>query len=209
MIENLNRMNDYYFKYLMGREKNKTLALDFINAVLANEEKYFTDIIYVDKDEDPEHLGDKQSCLDVKGMLNDGSIIEVEMQALNDKDMSERSLYYWARMYGKNIKAGEQYEELKPAICVNVLGFKHLEELNWRNEYRVLNIDSNRQLSNHLQIVFLELPKLETKDIKSMSRLDLWGAYFSRKLSDDDLKGVKIMAEALKAEYEFTAEDLL
>lgn len=200
-------MNDYYFKYLMGREKNKTLALDFINAVLANEESYFADIIYVDKDEDPEHLGDKQCRLDIKGILNDGSIIELEMQALNDKNMSERSLYYWARMYGKNIKAGENFEILKPAICVNVLGFNHLEEINWHNEYRVLNIESNKQLSNHLQIVFLELPKLETKDIKCMSKLDLWGAYFSRKLSDDDLKEVKIMAEALKAEYEFTAEE--
>lgn len=207
MIKNLNRMNDYYFKYLMGSEKNKALALDFINAVLASDNNYFTDIIYVDKDEDPEHLGDKQCRLDIKGILNDGSIIELEMQALNDKNMSERSLYYWARMYGKNIKAGENFEILKPAICVNVLGFNHLEEINWHNEYRVLNIESNRQLSNHLQIVFLELPKLETKNIKYMSKLDLWGAYFSRKLSDDDLKEVKIMAEALKAEYEFTAEE--
>lgn len=207
MIKNLNRMNDYYFKYLMGSEKNKAIALDFINAVLANENSYFTDIIYVDKDEDPEHFGDKQSCLDVKGILNDGSVIELEMQALNDRDMSERSLYYWARMYGKNVKASEKYEVLKPAICVNVLGFAHLKEPNWRNEYRVINIESKKQLNNHMQLVFLELPKLQLKDMKTMSKLDLWGAYFARMLSDDDLKEVKIMAEALKAEFEFTAEE--
>lgn len=209
MTEQLNRLNDFYFKYLMGNPKNKAIALDFINAALATETSYYTDIIYVNKDEDPEHEGDKQSRLDVKARLNDGSLIDLEMQALADNSMSERSLYYWSRMYSGMLKSGDDYSSLKPAISVIVLGFEHFkdEEL-WHNEYQVLNVRSHKLLSKDLRIIFLELPKLNEKiDVNSM--LEVWGAYFGRKLDDANLREVGNMASVLQAELEFTADEKL
>ena len=72
----INRLNDFYFKYLMGSEKNKPIALNFINAALATKDSYFTDIIYVNKNQEPEHQDEKESRLDVKGVLNDGTVVE-------------------------------------------------------------------------------------------------------------------------------------
>ena len=161
MTKQLNRLNDFYFKFLIGNERNKAIALDFINAVLGTEDSYFTDIIYTKKEQEPEHVGSKESRLDIKGRLNDGTVIELEMQALTDNYMSERSLYYWARMYGSMLKSGDEYEILKPAVSIIILGYEHLaDEVNWCNEYQILNVNSKRPLTNDLRIVFLELPKL-------------------------------------------------
>ena len=205
----INRLNDFYFKYLMGSEKNKLIALNFINAALATKDSYFTDIIYVNKDQEPEHEDEKESRLDVKGVLNDGTVIELEMQAREDSDMSVRSLYYWARMYGDELLVGEDYKELKPAVSINVLGYSSTDEETWHNEYRVLNIENHKELTNHLRIVFLDLVKFEARRVQDMSDLELWGAFFSRKVSDEELKEASIMADAMIAEKYFTADAAL
>ena len=205
----INRLNDFYFKYLMGSEKNKPIALNFINAALATKDSYFTDIIYVNKDQEPEHQEEKESRLDVKGVLNDGTVVELEMQAREDLDMSVRSLYYWARMYGDELVVGEDYTGLKPAVSINVLGYANKDEDTWHNEYRVLNIENYKELTNHLRIVFLDLVKFEARRVQEMSDLELWGAFFSRKVSDEELKEAGIMAEAMVAEKYFTADAAL
>lgn len=210
MTKQLNRLNDFYFKFLIGNERNKAIALDFINAVLGTEDSYFTDIIYVDKDEDPETEDSKQSRLDIKGVLNDNTVIELEMQALTDDYMSERSLYYWARMYGKLLNTGDKYSKLKPAVSVIILGFNHLKDEDcWHNEYQLLNVKSKNVLTKDLRIVFLELPKLRSDDVDKNNKLELWGAYFGRKLDDSVLKEESSMACVLEAENAFTADEVM
>lgn len=202
-----NRMNDYYFKYLVGSEENKDLALDFINAALERQGIVFTDIIFVDKDQDPKQQGSKASRLDVKGKLNDGSIVELEMQVLKDNYMSERSLFYWSRMYGRQIAAGQKYDKLKPAISINILEYSHLQEDCWFNEYKILNITNGNELTDHLHIMFLELGKLRAEKVAEMSKLELWGAYFGRLVSDEELKEVPMMEAVLNAEMYFAADE--
>ena len=98
------RMNDYFVKFLFGSDQNKKLCLNFINAALGNEKHYFTDIVFVNKDEEPEKEKAKPIRLDIKGKLNTGAFIDIEVQVQNYKYMAERSLYYWACMYGQQIK---------------------------------------------------------------------------------------------------------
>jgi len=203
----INRMNDYFVKYLLGKDKNKALSLNFINAALSTEQQYFTDIIFVNKDEDPIVQGDKLVRLDIKGKLNTGAVIDIEVQVRSFKHMGERSLYYWARMYSQQIKKGENYKLLSPAIAINLLDFNLLEETNWFNQYRVINTLSHNVLSDHLNIIFIEPHKLLTKDIKEMTSLEQWGAYFTRKFDDETLREVPILTEVLEAEMSFTADE--
>ena len=123
--------------------------------------------------------------------------------------MSVRSLYYWARMYGDQLVVGENYKSLKHAVSINVLGYSYEDEDTWHNEYRVLNIENHKELTNHLRIVFLDLVKFEARRVQEMSDLELWGAFFSRKVSDEELKEASIMAEAMVAEKYFTADAAL
>ena len=202
------RMNDYFVKFLFGSDQNKKLCLSFINAALGNDKYYFTDIVFVNKDEDPKKQKDKPIRLDIKGKLNTGAFIDIEVQVQNYKYMAERSLYYWARMYGQQIVEGEDYVELKPAIEINLLAFNLLPEDGWINSYRVCNVKSHKLLSEHLHIVYIEIKKLLHKGLKDMNPIEQWGAYFSGRFDDETLKEVPILAEALKAEMHFTADEV-
>ena len=72
-----------------------------------------------------------------------------------------------------------------------------------------MNIENHKELTNHLRIVFLDLVKFEARRVQEMSDLELWGAFFSRKVSDEELKEASIMAEAMIAEDYFTADAAL
>ena len=110
---------------------------------------------------------------------------------------------------GAVLLVGEDYTGLKPAVSINVLGYANKDEDTWHNEYRVLNIENHKELTNHLRIVFLDLVKFEARRVQEMSDLELWGAFFSRKVSDEQLREVQIMAEAMVAEKYFTADAAL
>ena len=50
-MENFNRLNDLYFKKLLGDKNRKNLTLSFLNAILNKDEReYFTDITFLDKE---------------------------------------------------------------------------------------------------------------------------------------------------------------
>ena len=44
----INRLNDFYFKYLLGNEKRKNLTIHFLNAVLYGDETpHITDVVFI------------------------------------------------------------------------------------------------------------------------------------------------------------------
>jgi len=53
------------------------------------------------------------------------------------------------------------------------------------------------------------VPILNEVDIKNMSRLEQWGAYFTRLVDDKKLKGVPMLAAAMEAEKVFTADEIM
>jgi len=56
-----------------------------------------------------EHLTDKLSILDIKAQLKNGFFVNVKVQLVNQKDLKNRTLYYWSRMYGGQLKESEAY----------------------------------------------------------------------------------------------------
>ena len=64
-MNDFNRLNDLYFKKLLGDDKRKKLTLSFLNGILNNNDKdYFTDIVFFDKDNEPSIIDGKLSKLD-------------------------------------------------------------------------------------------------------------------------------------------------
>ncbi len=81
---NINRINDYLFKWVFGREENKDILLSFVNSVLSGEDNdgqdELVDIMLADRELDPEHITDQSARLDILGKANDGSILNIEVQ---------------------------------------------------------------------------------------------------------------------------------
>ena len=204
-MEKFNRLNDLYFKKLLGDIKRKNLTLSFLNGILnKDDENYFTDITFLDKDNEPLTLDGKLSKLDIRADLNDGTQVDIEVQVCPFKLMAERSLYYWSKMYSEQLEKGAEYKKLKKAIAINLLAFDYLEdEQYWHNIYNLLNVKSHNKLTDHIEIHFLELPKFTLKDMRKIRASEAWIAYFSGKYSKKELEEIAMKTPAIKEAVEF------
>lgn len=204
-MENFNRLNDLYFKKLLGDKNRKNLTLSFLNAILNKDEReYFTDITFLDKDNEPLTLDGKLSKLDIRADLNDGTQVDIEVQVCSFKFMAERSLYYWSKMYSEQLEKSAEYKKLKKAIAINLLAFDYLEdEQDWHNIYNLLNVKSHNKLTDHIEIHFLELPKFTLKDMRKIRTSEAWLAYFSGRYTKKELEEIAMTTPAIKEAVEF------
>ena len=209
---NCNPLNDYLFKFIFGREERKRITLNFLNAVLdLNDMEELRDITFIDRDLEPEFEEDKLSRLDLYGVANDGSRINIEVQLVNWRNMEKRTLYYWAKMY-QSIHRGEDYVRLNRAITINLLNFILLPQPKPHTMYGLYDLQRGHRITEEIEIHFIEVPKFEVKSIKELKRLEKWMAYFSNKLNDEEMEELAMsetaIREALDAEHIFMQDDI-
>ena len=207
-----NPLNDYLFKFIFGREERKRITLSFLNAVLGlTEENELRDITFIDREIDPQFEEDKLSRLDLFGIADDGSRINIEVQLVNLRNMEKRTLYYWAKMY-QSLHRGEDYEQLNRAITINLLNFSLLPQKQAHTMYGLYDLPSGHRLTEDIEIHFLEIPNFEVKTVREMKRLDRWLAYFSNKLNETETEALAMseaaIQEAMKAEHVFMQDDI-
>ena len=78
-----------------------------------------------------ESINDKTFFLDIRVDLNQNTLINLEMQVINEHNWPERSLSYLCREFDQ-LSAGQSYESVKPAIQIGLLNFMHIAKLNGR-----------------------------------------------------------------------------
>ncbi len=205
-------MVDVMFKFIFGANERKSVTLDFLNAVLSLEgEQKLKDIQFLDRELVPESDDEKMSRLDIFGITDTGSQVDIEVQIVNRKNMEKRTLYYWSRLY-QRLERGKDYQELHQTIAINILDFSLLPQKDFHSKYGIYNLETGHRLTDDLEIHFLEVPKWEVKNIKEMKRLDRWLGYLSRKLTDEEREELAMkedaIREAMKAEKIFTQDDI-
>jgi len=125
--------------------------------------------------------------------------------------MEKRTLYYWARMY-QSIRRGDSYQKLDRAITINLLNFAMLPQEKPHTVYGLYDIQSGHRLTDDLEIHFIEIPKFQVKSIKELKRLERWMAYFSNKLSEEEMEELAMsetaIREAIQAEHVFMQDEI-
>lgn len=172
-------------------KKRKHITLQFINDVIGLDgDKAFVDLHFKNSELPPEKQGDKLGRLDVFVVTNDGQRADIEMQAIPHASMPQRTLFYWAHSYLQldGLKAGEDYGLFRPAININIMRHVcfHHDIDNAHSVYKILEKNTHHCLTDDLEIHFLEVPKYRNKNIKDLSPLECWFAYFSNKLSNTE-----------------------
>ena len=204
-ITHLNRLNDVFFKALLGSEERKTLTLNFINAILNREgNNAFTSITFSDKESVPPRIDGKLSFLDVLVKMDDGTRVHVEVQVLMDEYMVNRSLYYWGRIYSRELEKGDLYGDLRPVITINLLDFNQFPQYQtYINTYHITNDDTHDILTNHLEMHFIELKKIHISDIKKLKRSERWIAYFSPNFTDQERRALAMSDTAIREAMDY------
>ena len=210
-ILEVNRLNDCYVKYLLGSEPHKDLTLQFLNDVLnRNGSQTIVDLSFSNKEFTPPFPEGKLNSVDIRCKINDGSQVHVEIQVRRKPFIIERFLYYWAMIYADQLKQGDEYHHLKPAISINLLNFNQLPEKAWHNTYQLRNTQTHNILTDHCEIHYLELKKFTFRDLLHLKRAEKWALYFSgnrgeewRELTMNDATMKKVQ----RAEMEFTKDE--
>lgn len=188
----INRTNDYVFKRIFGSEEGKEALLGFLNAVFKLPPgKELTDVKLLDREIDPEHLLDRAARLDVLAKAADGSLINIEVQIANRFDIDKRTLYYWARLYGGQLKSGQLFSELRRTVTINILVFDWFADERYHHVFRVRNTETGEPLNDYLEIHFLELNKVLRRSWDPDDPLEAWLMY----LNNLEGEGLKMIAE--------------
>jgi predicted transposase/invertase (TIGR01784 family) len=124
----LKPLNDFAFRKVMGEKGDERQLLGFLNAVLARTGKGSLTSVKIREDKDlPADLaGGKAARLDVLANLDDGTLINIEVQLKNEHNIEKRSLFYWSSGYIRDFRQGDDYQNLLPVITINILGFGYL-----------------------------------------------------------------------------------
>lgn len=86
--------------------------------------------------------------------------------------MDKRTLFYWGKMYFKNIKHGEDYTNLEKVITINRLDFEFLGTNNYQSSFHLWeDIEKDYMLTDVVEIHFLELPKFRNKKNKIIEKM--------------------------------------
>uniref|UniRef100_UPI00259B509C Rpn family recombination-promoting nuclease/putative transposase n=1 Tax=uncultured Megamonas sp. TaxID=286140 RepID=UPI00259B509C len=195
------------FTLAFGKER-KNLTLNFLNSILnKDEDSYFVDINFLDKERLPDIETGKVPELDILAKLNDGTLINVEIQVTKQEYFSKRSLYYWSRLYAYQLNKGQNYDELKQTITINLLNFNYLPYETCHNSYHVYNDKTQDILIDDLELHFIELNKFKLSDVRKLRQAENWIAYFSPKCTDEQREAIAmnnpVIKEALNYEMVF------
>ncbi len=167
---------DLAFKKVFGSQENKTILLSFLNAVLNwTGEQQIIDVKILNPYLEPESIDDSVGILDIKLQLENNDLVDVEMQIGNLGNMERRSTYYVCRMFGDQNISNGRYQYLNRVIAINVLDFTRIKHIKrYHSIFRLRETQDNIDLTNAIEIHFIELPKLKLEMASYTNPLDRW-----------------------------------
>ena len=171
--------NDYAFKRLLGSEENKPLLQDLLECILDLSPEDVSKLELMDKELTKEDLSDKTGILDVKLRLKNGSVIDIEIQSSWNVSFVKRTLFYWAKMYTSDFKAGESYDSLHKCIAINIIAETFPLNSAVHSLYLLQEKEKHTMLTDVLEIHFLDLQaakreKEEGQEESKRSKLINW-----------------------------------
>ena len=143
---------------------------------------------YLNREIDPITDNGKACRMDLMAQIDDGSIIDIEIQLLNSSSSTirKRTLYYFSKLYERGIQSGDDYVNLRPCIMVNIVNFKLDEDEEFLSRYQLRKYNHDRILNDDIDFFFIELPKWRkistensSKSIKEINRLNRWLTYLT------------------------------
>ena len=191
-VKTLSPKLDVVFQALFGEVGNESITKGFLETILGRK------IDSIDLSRNPilrrEFKDEKLGVLDIIAKLDENEICNIELQIVDKKNIIERILYYWSRLYSRQIKSGEDYKILQKAIVILITDFKieNLEELDYHSRWKIMEDKQGKKiiLTQKLEIDIIELPKIIGKEKEQDNLLD-WLYFLENPKSERVTKKMK------------------
>ena len=149
---------DFCFKELM---KNDKVRKGFVAAILgkAPEEIRRTTLLPTELRKESED--DKLGILDVMIELEEGTLMNMEMQVASFDYWTNRILFYISKIYTGQIRTGEDYDKLQKCVHVSILDFIYFpDDDRCYRKAAFCDVETGELYTDLMEIHMLELRKL-------------------------------------------------
>ena len=188
-MSKFNLKNDIIFTAFFARKGNEEFLIDFLQSILKIEIKK----IKIREEVNLEKLsvGEKGGRLDIQAELNEGTIVNIEMQMKNLHNIENRTTLYGAKVLAREEARGKKYNDIKNVIMINILNYELTEFEEYVSE-TVVVLDKHREyeIIKGMKWYFIELPKFRRAHPNMDEKLNQWLAFI-----DDNDRGKIKMAE--------------
>ena len=165
---------DIIFQAIFGEVGSENITKDFLEKIL----KRKIEKIWLDKNPilRRELKDDKLGVLDIITELDGKEKCNIEMQLIDKNNIIERMLYYWSKMYTRQIKAGDDYNKLEKTIVILIADFniKGLEEVEYHSTWKIIETNSAKKLilTDKFELDIIELSKIKGRENEKDQLLD-------------------------------------
>ena len=181
--------NDYMFRAVF--QENKKALEGLLYALLALPEGSIAAIDIENPIELGKVINDKTCILDLKIMLNDKQLLNIEMQVTDYGNWPERSLTYLCRAFD-HLKGGEDYSMVRPTMHIGIIDFD-LTGLTpeFYAEYMLLNTKNHEVYSDKFRLRVLNLNHINHVPEDYKNSLYHWAKLFKATTWEE----IKMLAE--------------
>ena len=189
-LELLPLTDDYIFKRVFAYKGNESVLKDFLEALLKIEIK---GIKITNPEIIPYEKGEKRGLLDIKAEINDGTILDIEMQMENERNTEERATEYIGKMISEQLQVGDNYKTLKKSIVIFIANYNFLKRNSYHNigrmkfeetledEYVNMGYEKEEKIaSKYIEFHYIELPKFKKRSPLKFTKLDQWMCIFTQ-----------------------------
>lgn len=203
--------NDIIFKAFFGKKGNERFLKSFLKAMLGIE----LDIKRVIHDARLEQLSeeDKYGVLDLDVELENGDIVNIEIQLKNLKNIEKRTAFYAAKKIIENSAPREDYKNRKKVIVIAILNYTLTDLPEYVTKtIRVAEKHREYEIDNGVEFYYVELEKFRKENPDMKDPLNQWLAFIDMERGDlleMAKKENKIIKEASKYYDELTGDEEL
>lgn len=169
--------NDFLFHVLLQRD-NEALA-GLVRALLHLKPQELKTVVVTNPIELGASSQDKEFILDVKLLLNDNTIVNLELQVVNHHNWPERSLSYLCRAFD-SLNPKDSYLSAKSAIHIGLLDFTLFPDRpEFYATYQMRNVKNHALYSDKLRLSVVDLNSIHlATEEDRRHHIDKWASFF-------------------------------
>ena len=175
--------DDIMFKAFFSRAGNEKFLKSFLNAILEEEIK----IKKVIHDARLEQIAreEKYGILDLDVELENGKIINIEMQMKNNNNMEERTTFYAGKKISEQLEIGYNYKQLKKVIIISILNYNFIDLPEYVTKtVRVADKHREYEINNNVEYYYIELKKFREQNPDMKEPINQWLAFIDMERGD-------------------------
>ncbi len=181
--------NDLLFHYIV--QKSNIILKNLISSLKELNPEEIKEVVITNPIDYASYTG-KEVILDVKVILNNEEILDIELQMYHDKWWKERSLLYMCRSFD-SLESGEDYYMLMPTTFIGIVDEDQFpEHKEFYSSFLFLHEQKHYPYSSKLKLNVLYLNQIDlATEQDKINKIDYWAKLFK----SDTWEDLKILAE--------------